>query len=205
MSNPGLEIGKEAAKAAVVEIVSPATAILADVLGGALGDRLSNWRKSKPAWEERNRRETLEAAAKLIIQRRIEAPAENTRPECIEEIVVAAGETSAPELKLLYASLIAAAIDPARAGSYRREFVHIVSKLEPLDAVVLPLLTPNGPLRPSRQEFAATQLGATLDEVDLAFRNLEKLGLVSSLTTGHPTIYPVWTAAGRQFLRCVEN
>src|SRR5215469_13410996 len=115
MSEQGMEIATEAAKAAAVELVTPASAIIADILGGTIGDRLSNWRRSKPAWRERNERETLEAAAKIMAERKITTAAEETRPECVEEIVAAAAETSAPELKVLYANLIAAAVDPKRS------------------------------------------------------------------------------------------
>jgi hypothetical protein len=201
MSDPGLEIATEAAKAAVGEIVSPVRDVFADIIGGTVGDQLSNWRRNKPAWRERNERETLEAAKRIMTERGIGSIAEEARPESVEEILSAAAETSAPELKQLYANLIAAAIDPKRASRYRREFVEIVRQLEPLDAVVLPMLNRDDGLAPSRREYIATILAVGSDQIELCFRNLLRLELVwKGQNAGNQQFQPLTTALGKEFL-----
>lgn len=60
MSDPGKEIAIEAAKSAAIEIARPVSGVVEDILGATFGDRLHNWRRNKPAWQERNQRETAE-------------------------------------------------------------------------------------------------------------------------------------------------
>jgi len=84
-----------------------------------------------------------------------------------------AGRSQIPILRLA-----AAAVDPKRQHGYRREFVAIVNALEPLDALVLPMLAQPGDMEPSKKEAIASRLGSTTDQVELAFKNLARLGLV---------------------------
>lgn len=204
MSDPGKEIAIEAAKAAAVEIARPISAIVEDTLGGTFGDRLHNWRRRKPDWQERNQRETAERAAKILSDRGVKQASEDTNPVNVEEIIEASKDTTAPALKELYAQLVAAAMDPRRVGIYRREFVSIVNELEPLDAIVLPFLADAARLDPSRLINISSRTGADVDAVQNSFRNLKRLELTSEMHGGAPQVYPAVTALGRQFLACVR-
>jgi hypothetical protein len=198
-----MEIATEAAKAAAVELVKPGQEIVADALGGLVGDWLHNWRRNRPQWQERNERETVAAATAVLQEKKIFKAADDARPECVEEIITAAKDTSAPELRALFANLIAAAMDPARAPLYRREFVEIVNRLEPLDARALPLLANSEELAPSRTEYVSNQTGASVMAVKNAFRNLTALELIAS-SAASPKTQPFLTDLGKQFLACVQ-
>src|SRR5262249_56912313 len=52
-------------------------------------------------------------------------------------ILVASAEESRDELVDIWARLLAAAADPARAKSFRLAFIEATKKLDPLDAAVL--------------------------------------------------------------------
>lgn len=204
MSDPGKEIAIEAAKAAAVELVKPGQEIVADVLGGLFADSLHNWRRNRPAWQERNQRETAERAAAILADKGVKRASEEANPIHVEEIIEASKDTTAPALKELYAQLVAAAMDPKRVGIYRREFVGIVNELEPLDAIVLPFLADAARLDPSRLINVSSRTGADVDAVQNSFRNLKQLELTSEMPGGAPQVYPAVTALGRQFLACVR-
>ncbi len=204
MSNPGEEIAIEAAKAAAVAIVTPAQEIVADVLGGLIGDHLSNWRKSKPAWQERNRRETAERAARVLEDRGVTKAADNSNPAEVERIIEASKDISDPDLREIFARLVAAAMDPNRIQFYRREFLTIAGTLDPIDALVLQKLDISADLAPSRKEAVAKQISRHPAEVELAFRNLERLELIYTDRAGSPQRYPTLVTLGKQFLAAVR-
>ena len=91
-------------------------------------------------------------------------------------LLEAARDESRVELQDLWASLLAAACDPARSNRYRRQFVDVVKQLEPLDALVLKELA-NGFNYSGRQ---ADQIAGVLRrgsaEVTLSLMHLARLG-----------------------------
>jgi Abortive infection alpha len=122
-------------------------------------------------------------------------------------LLEAARDESREELQDLWASLLAAASDPARRGQYRTEFVDIVKKMEPIDAAVLEKLVDHAEMRPSRREVIASRLQVTEDEVLLAFRNLAALDLVyPKIDNLHvPQQQPYLQALGRQLLKAIKG
>lgn len=90
----------------------------------------------------------------------------------------AAADENREELQDLWARLLAAAMDPARSGQVRREFIEAVKQPEPIDALVLMELSKNEPRQNPRDTFAA-QFKRTSDELEISIRHLAKLDLVS--------------------------
>jgi hypothetical protein len=117
----------------------------------------------------------------------------------------AARDESREELRDAWAALLAAAADPSRLTSFRREFIDIVRHLEPIDVRVLPMLNTGSRLAPSRKDNLASRLGIGQDQIELAFRNLEKRELAHFLRDGNPEMYPAVTALGRQLLMTVAD
>lgn len=173
----------------------PITAIADDVLGLAGGDWLRERR-------ERNRRRLHKNTEEELSRRGVEEPLQ-PGPSIVIPLLTAAQEEDRDELMKLWAKLLAAAMDPARHGSYRREFVEIAKNLEPLDAATLPHLAGNEERQPSRREYIMNLTGASTDEVHLSFANLEQLGLVHGATGSFPKVSPFLTPLGRQFLSCI--
>jgi Abortive infection alpha len=52
-------------------------------------------------------------------------------------LLIAAADESRDELRSIWARLLAAAADPARAKSFRIQFIEVVKQMDPLDAAVL--------------------------------------------------------------------
>jgi hypothetical protein len=125
-------------------------------------------------------------------------------PSIAVPLISAAQDEDRDVLADMWAKLTATALDPATKKFYRREFVDIAKQLEPIDVLVLPLLSDNTEMRPSRREVVASRLGETTDRVQLAFQNLDRLGLAAEgrlpMVPGHPYV----TTLGREFLLAVK-
>jgi hypothetical protein len=116
-------------------------------------------------------------------------------------IFVAAADESRDELQDIWARLLAAAADPARANSFRIAFIETVKKMDPLDAAVLQAARPfHGQIGGKLNELAA-QLGVSRDEVDVSLANLVKLDLAHKVGGGEALTSPF----GREFLRAVVD
>lgn len=118
-------------------------------------------------------------------------------------ILEAARDESREELLELWASLLAAACDPDKRRRYRREFVDIVKKMEPLDAVVLPILRDSAGMSPTRRDYVAGRLKAAQDEIEVSFLNLQRLGLISEHEMPDPN-HPYVKPLGRELLLALQ-
>ena len=121
-------------------------------------------------------------------------------------IVVASAEESRDELVDIWARLLAAAADPARAKSFRLAFIEATKKLDPLDAAVLEGISTaaGGAVSPGMRNSLAEQLHASRDEIDVSIANLTKLELVYSSRPG--SVDPAYISPfGREFLRAISN
>jgi len=192
---------KTVIQAVVKEVAAPFTGVVTDLVGICGGDRLKRFRERKRERQDQNERDTVEAAAKLVDLRDIK-PDPNTSPEFVEEILDAAKDCGTAEVREMFARLLAGLVDPARSPLYRREFVQIVSQLEPLEAQLLPLLNVGGELAPNRKVFLAQRLGMSDDVVANALTHLFKLGLTNT-AEGTTVVNPQPSTLGRQFLALV--
>ena len=206
MSDPGTEVAKEAAKAAAVTLAGPIADIISDTLGGLFGDPIHNWRRNKPAWRERNERDTANRAARILADRGVSKIADDANPAEVERIIDASKDVSDQTLKDLFAKLIAAAIDPERSQFYRREFLRVAGELDPIDALVLPLIDVAAQIDPNKKQWIAQRISRQPSEVELALRNLLRLELTWEPPggAGNPKIHPILTTLGKQFLQATQ-
>ncbi len=117
-------------------------------------------------------------------------------------ILVAAADESRDELQDIWASLLAAAADPARAKAFRIAFIEAVKKMDPLDAAVLQSAQAfGGDITGKVRNDLAKQLHASRDETDVSIANLEKLELVRPTNPPNAVVSPF----GREFLRAVSD
>jgi len=196
---------KELAKIGMEVALKPGTDLIANVIGVLGGDALRDFRERQRERRAGQHAKLSADAIKLLQDRGVKEPVE-PNSEAVDELAQAAECEPREDLRALWAKLLAAMFDPARAPSFRREFIQIAKQLEPLDAATLPILINGGELGPSRREFVATCLGVNVDEVALAFRNLNRLDLIWP-SADHITAsrsQPFVTPLGRRFLAAVQ-
>jgi hypothetical protein len=136
-----------------------------DAVGLILGDPLHFVRTAIAAKYD-------EWLTKILGRRKVAEP-QPVSPSLAIPLLRAAYDEARPELQQMWAELIAAAMDPARAGRVRLTFVDALKRFDPLDALVLRArYDHNSKLKPSAVEFIAKLLNETDDEVALSAENL---------------------------------
>jgi len=161
------DAANEVLKTATEVILKPFTKVVGDAVGIIGGDYLSEYRQA-------NREKIQKKFSKVMSDSNAkDIPQPNVT--FVIQILEAAQEENRDELQDIWAKLIAAAIDPAKSTRYRREYVDIVKKFEPLDARVLMALD-DSKLSPSQRSFFATQYKVSEDQIELAMKNLVTLG-----------------------------
>ena len=123
-------------------------------------------------------------------------------------ILRGAADESRGELQDLWARLMAATLDPARAGSVRQGFAEAISKMDPTDVLVMDFFRSEtiteptfGPGTSSNRENSAIKLGISRDELDTSIWHLTKLELVGNINSVSLGATPF----GREFLRVVSG
>jgi hypothetical protein len=134
----------------------------------------------------------------LLVERGVNEPQPVT-PALAIPLLRAAYDESRPELQELWARLLAAAMDPARAGSVRQSFIAAISQLDPLDARVLVWMSGfSGPEIINLGDRASKELNASQDEIQISFFNLAKVGCISH--DAQRSQHPILVAFGRKLL-----
>jgi len=164
-----------------------------DLVGYLGGDWLKVRRAENIARIVEKARERLEARG---------AEAEQPSISVAVPLLIAAANESRDELQDLWARLLAAAADRARARSFRNAFIEAAQKMEPLDAGVLLAVQRNGELatREVRSRVAAS-MKATPDEIEVSLANLVRLELAQPTHRPDIAISPF----GREFLRATAD
>ncbi|MBC7996552.1 MAG: DUF4393 domain-containing protein [Leptolyngbya sp.] len=121
-------------------------------------------------------------------------------------ILRGAADESREELLDLWARLMAAALDPAKAGRVRQGYAEAISKMDPMDTLVLTFFKDNtfqdvtGSDRQYTAHRCSDSLGISVTELGASVWNLTNLGLVEKV--GFTTRA---TAFGHEFLRVVVD
>lgn len=92
-------------------------------------------------------------------------------------LLKAAAEEDREELVDLWARLIAAAMDPSRSGKVRQSYIDMISRLDPIDALVFNQVDGDYSYAPSQRNFIALRLSRSEDEIEISFDNLIAQGL----------------------------
>ena len=133
-----------------------------------------------------------ERLTKLLAERGVKHPQPVT-PSLAIPLLRAAYDESRPELQDLWARLLAAAMDPARAGNVRQSFIAAIRQLDPLDARVLVWMSGySGPDIINLADRAGKELNANQDEIQISFGNLGKVGCIchEEQRRQHPVLVP---------------
>lgn len=119
-------------------------------------------------------------------------------------ILRGAADESREAIQDLWARLMAATLDPSRAGKVRQGFSEVIVKMDPMDALVLSHFKTAGVVElydhNDKKQKVAGRLGITEDELEASIWNLENLGLVKSYASSTHA-----TAFGREFLRIMKD
>jgi hypothetical protein len=164
-----------------------------DLVGLLGGDLLKVRRLENLARITEKARERLKA-------RRVD----DTEPPSISillPIIVAAADEDRDELQDIWARLLAAGADPARAKSFRLAFVDAIKQMDPLDAAVLGAVG-NGIIDGNKEGSLANQMHQSRDEIEVSIANLVRLELLGQTRTGGSKFI---SAFGREFLRVVSD
>jgi hypothetical protein len=156
----------------------------ADLVGILGGDWLSQVRIRNLAWYKQRTEE--------IIRERGVPETEAVSPSLAVPLLRAAMDESRPQLQELWASLLAAAVDPRRSILVRQSFIETVSKFDPLDASVLwTRYHITGELQPTCREFLARRLQVSSESVVVSMMNLNKLECISLAGPGEYTNFNI--------------
>jgi hypothetical protein len=185
----------ELVKVGIEVALRPITDIAENALGVLGGDWLSEIR--------RRNRERLKANTDALLRKRGVRPEEIPSPSLAMPLLSGAQDESSAELQDIWARLLAAILDPKKSRGFRKEFLEVARQMEPLDALVLPMLEPAERMEPTRAVAIAKQLGIPTDQVLNAFGFFHRVGLTEELPT--PQIYPQLTSPGRQFLAAIRD
>jgi hypothetical protein len=169
----------------------------ADLVGLLGGDWLSQVRiRNLAHYKERTEE---------ILRTRGVAETEAVSPSIAVPLLRAAADESRPELQELWATLLAAALDPKRSHLVRRSFIETLSKFEPLDAAVLWTRhqIPGG-LEPTSRDFLATRLGVPNQAIVVSFMNLQKLECINLGGPGEYTNFNI-SAYGHELIRACSS
>jgi hypothetical protein len=165
-----------------------------DLVGLLAGD----WLK---AIRIRNLARIFDQTRKILRTRGIDV-LEPASPCISVPIMISAADESRDELQDIWARLLAAAADPARAKSFRSAFIEAAKKMDPLDAAVLQAAQSSGtPISGEFENACAAQLHVTRDEVSVSVANLQKLEMAFQINTIAKGITPF----GREFLCTVSD
>jgi Abortive infection alpha len=114
-------------------------------------------------------------------------------------IFEAASDEGREELQNIWASLLAAAADPARSKYFRVAFIETAKGMDPLDALLLNALRGvGGRMTNDARNSIAAQMHVSRDQVEVSIGNLSKLGVLEQSPAG-----AFLTAFGREFLHCL--
>ena len=122
-------------------------------------------------------------------------------------ILRGAADESREELQDLWARLMAATLAPSRAGSVRQGFAEAISKMDPVDALVMELFKTEVLIEQAHESTtnnrgtSARKLGISLDELETSIWNLTKLELIQNINAVTIGASPF----GREFLRVVTS
>jgi hypothetical protein len=198
------ELEKEVIEAGAKAVVAPFAKPLTDLIGWAGGDFLEDLRKDKRERRAANQAKILERAGEIIKERGANPDVE-TPPEYLEDIIQAAQDNNVQELRELFARLAAAAVDPNRRQGYRCEFVDIVKRMEPIDALVLPAMVNANVGGPNWVEAVRKQVDRDPAEIQLSAVNLERLGCLYTAEDKRVEGVAFLSALGRQLVKIISN
>lgn len=120
-------------------------------------------------------------------------------------ILRGAADENREEFQDLWSRLMAAALDPSRSSGVRQSFAEVISKMDPVDALVLNFMKDKTLNEYSYDGGAkhreyASQLGISNDEFETSIWTLGKLELIAQ-----KTLKIVPTAFARELLRIISD
>jgi hypothetical protein len=167
-----------------------------DIVGLAGGDWLRHARMRNLA--------SMSAKTDEILRQRQVKESASVSPSIAIPLLEAARDEGREELQAIWAKLLAAAMDPARASIVRLSLIQAVKQLDSLDAQIfeeIPSMVAH--YSPSASDFLASKMRVSEDEVLVSFVNLETLNLIN--TGDAPAATPEITPLGKLLMRAIRG
>jgi hypothetical protein len=176
-----------------------------DLFGLLIGDRIKQCR-----FLNMNR---LGAEAQRILEDRGVSQPEAVPLALALPLIECAADESREELVDLWARLLAAAMDPARARHVRQTFIDTVKKMDPLDARMLariPEIRRGDDSAENAHVIGARLLSVSSDQADISLQRLIDLGCIRDRDARpglRPTYVgrPVLSSYGSELLRVLSD
>jgi hypothetical protein len=170
-----------------------------DLVGLLAGDRVKVARAERLA--------ILWANAKKRLEDRGIAHPEPPSLKLALPILDAAADENNQELQDLWASLLAAAMDPKRRDWVRQSFIQIVKQLDPFDVLVLKAIADNGGAQwsPNGRNAIMARTQGSMSDVLASFGHLEKLDCIYFAGAASPKINPYLTPLGTLLMNTVSG
>jgi len=188
----------------LVKAFSGLGSFLADALGSTPKDLIGYLGGD---WLRFRRIENIAKMMERTRERLAEAGVTETEPASLTvalPILRGAADESREELQDLWARLMAAALDPSKAGSVRQGFAEVVAKMDPIDALVMGYMKSQyitGDNDDNRSVISvALRLDISEDQLEASLWNLERLALVKQYESSTHA-----TAFGREFMKAVSD
>jgi hypothetical protein len=178
------EIVKATGKA--IELFDKVFGDSAAEMGGIFTDRLKLYRYKNAIWIS----DQIDA---ILKSRKREGKSIPLRPRFALPILRAASEEDEPSIQMMWAGLMANAMDPERRSEPKKVFIQILSSIEPTDAHVLQFLA-NMKWRnmPDVKAILVSEIcsGVSASEKDVRFalQNLNRLGCVDDYNTTYGSV-----------------
>jgi hypothetical protein len=139
-----------------------------------------------------------------ILERREVIETVDPPPKFLIPWFEAASNDTAPELRDLWASLLASALDPVRSKAVRLSFIDTIKQLDPLDVLVLRKRHEHlGGFSQNANEYLRNALNRSVDEIEISIDHLEKLGCIGHGSDGRAQFFML--PYGRELVRVCSD
>jgi len=144
-----------------------------DVVGVVGGDWLHHIRI-------RNAAKLAQRTEEILRDRGILEQTEPMSPSVAIPLLHAAQDETREQLREMWARMLANGMDPSRSASVRQSIIATVKGFDPLDAVILQMVSDRSPDERTSANFTdlRKELGVPVDELELSLSNLQKLGCI---------------------------
>jgi hypothetical protein len=158
----------------ITDVIRGVGSYAKDIAGDLPHQIVGGLRDKVVAYREQEAFRLFGRTSSILQDRGVDKPIEPA-PKLLLPILEAATEEGSPEVRDLWAKLLAAAMDPTRKNQVRYSFIETLKQFDPLDVILLKArYERQGDLSPNPREFMVNHLQKSVDEIQVSMVNLER-------------------------------